>query len=195
MLSAPLIHYSMWLIICRWGQDDLLWDEPEQSAQPSAVHSQPLEDDLAGWACLTSEPDQRVTTTPKPDLVDEIEDDRLRGSGEQTALKTPPAPRQRAGSAGADAWASRRGDSVRRGGAPRGAPPRLQRDPGTPRKSGWTTSGDDYSGVHIFVFWNMAPWRQLSIDFNAVTHQDKMKQWNCPGHNSIISQVKRSAWI
>lgn len=179
--------------MCRAGQDDLLWNEPERSSQPSPVHNQPAEDDLDAWASLTSEPDEMATTAPEPDSIDEREDRRLRGSGEQTALKTPPAPRQRAGSAGADMWAPRRGGSVQRSAAQP-----LQRASGTPRKSGWVTSGDDHSGMHPFryvelyrVSWSMAPLRHLSVNdiSYAVTHPRRRKQWICFGDDPVISQV------
>ena len=144
------MQISVRLVMCRGGQDDLLWDEPEQRSQPSPVHSQPLEDDLLdAWASLTNEPDEIVNGAPEPDLVDKKEDNRLRASSEQPSLKTPPAPKQRAGYAGADAWASRRGDAAQRGTARRSAARPLQRDAGAPRRSGWTTSGDEYSGMAV----------------------------------------------
>ncbi len=114
--------------------------------------SQPTGDDLVdAWASLTDESDEMLNVASEPGLVDEREEERLRSFSEQMALKTPPAPRQRAGVAGADAWASRRGNTAQRGPAQRDAgqrgtarPP--QRDAGAPRRSGWTTSGDEYSG-------------------------------------------------
>ena len=105
---------------------------------------------MDAWASLTDESDEMVNAAPQPD---EREDDRLRGFSEQTALKTPPAPRQRAGlRAGADAWGSRRGEAAQRGPAQRGAARPPQRDAGAPRKSGWTTSGDEYSGKQHILY-------------------------------------------
>ena len=106
---------------------------------------------MDAWASLTDDSDEMLSTAPEPGLADEREADRLRGFSEQAALKTPPAPRQRAGVAGVNAWASRRGDASQRGPAQRSAGRPPQRDAGAPRKSGWTTSGDEYSGTQPTV--------------------------------------------
>ena len=182
--------------MCRDGQDSLLWDEPEQSSQPTPVRSQPVEDDLLdAWASLASEPDEVVSAASEPRLVDDREDSRLRAGSEQTDLKTPPVPRERAGSTRADAWASRRGDAVQRGTARRSAARPLQRDAGAPRRSGWATSGDDYSGMQPGVLSKCCVSCSRVILRHLGPHVvSKFREHhNRPCNNPVTGQVKHMA--
>ena len=150
--------------MCRGGQEDLLWDEPELISQPPSVRSQPGNDDLAdAWADLANESDEMGMAAPSQAMDDDLADAwadllnesdemgtaRLGANSDEMTLKTPPAPRQRAGSVGVEAWAARRSDASQRGATQRGRARLPLRDASAPSRSGWTTSGDELSGARF----------------------------------------------
>lgn len=142
--------------MCRSFKEDIwaLDEEREKPRQSTPTQAQPAEDDLtdawAEWSDVVE--DEVVVPQPEqaPKSVREESVLASSSSNNDLALSARPAPKQRAGSAGADAWVPRgsRGTPPQRGAARAARVPQRQAD--GPGRSAWSTSGDDLLGVRLF---------------------------------------------